>query len=107
MGNFGYIYNLNKIYMIKEIKDQIIETIKTTVKTKGPISIELDSTELLDSVMCHVPHDSSMLDVRIEIEVDETGVKYICFEDDDDFDEEVVEFESLDLVQLSLILQKS
>ena len=101
--------------MIQEIKNQIIETIKTTVKTRGPLSIELDSTELLDSVMCHVPHDSSMLDVRIEIEVDETGVKYLCFEDEDfdeeedeDFDEEeVIEFESLDLIQLSLILQRS
>ena len=94
--------------MIKEIKDQIIETIKTTVKTRGPISIELDSTELLDSVMCHVPHDSSMLDARIEIEVDETGVKYLCFEDEDfDDEEEVIEFESLDLIQLSLILQRS
>ena len=94
--------------MIQEIKNQIIETIKTTVKTRGPISIELDSTELLDSVMCHVPHDSSMLDVSIEIEVDETGVKYLCFEDEDfDDEEEVIEFESLDLIQLSLILQRS
>jgi hypothetical protein len=49
-----------------------------------------------------------MLDARIEIEVDETGVKYLCFEDEDfDDEEEVIEFESLDLIQLSLILQRS
>lgn len=93
--------------MIQEIKDQIIETVKTIVKTKGPISIELDSTELLDSVMCWVPHDSSMLDVRIEIKVDETGVQYICPEDEDGDDTEILDFESLDLIQLSLILQRS
>jgi hypothetical protein len=48
-----------------------------------------------------------MLDARIEIEVDETGVKYLCFEDEDFDEEEVIEFESLDLIQLSLILQRS
>jgi hypothetical protein len=95
--------------MIQEIKKQIIETIQSVVNTQGKISIDGKTTDLLDSITYYTSQESYMLDGLLEIEVDETGVKYVCteFAYGEEGQEQSVKLEDLDLIQLSLILQKS
>lgn len=100
---------------MKNLKEEIIKSILEKVEN-GTKTIDLDPTELFNSVPISVPHDSGLLEVRIEVEVSKEGVKYKCEEEvygwEQDYDDEeelengfFMEFNHLTLLQLVLILE--
>ena len=100
---------------MKNLKEEIIKSILEKVEN-GTQTIDLDPTELFDSIPISVPHDSGLLDVRIEIEVSKEGVKYKCEDEgygwEPEYDEDELEngfktfeFGQLTLLQLVLILE--
>lgn len=101
--------------IIQNVKDQIIKAILEKIGSKQ-LQFGTDSTELFNSIPIDVPHDSSLLDVIIEIKVSKDGVSYKCDEDDgmggmyddEDFVEDLFEhfdFNELTISQLVLILE--
>jgi hypothetical protein len=88
-----------------------------TIKSNGKIRIELRGSDLFDSVPVWINHGSEFKDLFIQIEVDGEDVTitqegeidtFIFYEEDEEESSEnveVVKLDSLNLLQLSLIIQ--
>ena len=91
---------------MENVKNQVIELINTILGS-GQRNFGLSGDEFFDSCPVSVPHDSSVIDTRVEYEVSKNKVT-ITSQGDLGWEEEEETFElsELSLLQLSLILER-
>ena len=96
---------------MENVKNQVIELINTIVGS-GQRNFDLTGDEFFNSCPVSVPHDSSMVETRVEYEVSKNKVvitsqgDHLGWEEEEEEENETFNLSELSLLQLSLILER-